>query len=126
MNLAEHPTVRRFRETNHHANAERLKPLDAAWLRQLCLDCGADDAGLVEIDDEVRQTLVLGHVRIGAGDEHPAIGELRGDVQVVHHDEARDMGAFHFVGEERIEIELVPHVEERAWLVEQEHLRFLH
>ena len=23
--------------------------LDAAWLRQLCLDCGADDAGLVEI-----------------------------------------------------------------------------
>src|SRR5207244_12904615 len=25
------------------------KPLDATWLRQLCLDCGADDAGLVEI-----------------------------------------------------------------------------
>ncbi len=49
MNLAEHPTVRRFRESNRPANAEPLKPLDAAWLRQLCLDCGADDAGLVEI-----------------------------------------------------------------------------
>src|SRR6516164_4716601 len=49
MNLAEHPTVRRFRESNHAKNAESLKPLDAAWLRQLCLDCGADDAGLVEI-----------------------------------------------------------------------------
>jgi ferredoxin len=24
--------------------------LEAGWLRQLCLDCGADDAGLVEID----------------------------------------------------------------------------
>ena len=51
MNLAEHPTVRHFHEM--HANrpdpAEPPKPLDAAWLRQLCLDCGADDAGLVEI-----------------------------------------------------------------------------
>src|SRR5438477_4995486 len=49
MKLAEHPTVRRFRESNHPGNAEPPQPLDAAWLRQLCLDCGADDAGLVEI-----------------------------------------------------------------------------
>ena len=49
MNLAEHPTVRHFRESNRPDSAEPLKPLDAAWLRQLCLDCGADDAGLVEI-----------------------------------------------------------------------------
>jgi ferredoxin len=48
MNLAEHPTVRRFRESNRPGSAEPPKPLDAAWLRQLCLDCGADDAGLVE------------------------------------------------------------------------------
>ena len=49
MILAEHPTVQRFRETNRPGTAEPQKPLDAAWLRQLCLDCGADDAGLVEI-----------------------------------------------------------------------------
>jgi Fe-S-cluster-containing hydrogenase component 2 len=49
MNVAEHPTMRRFRESNGPGNAEPPKPLDAAWLRQLCLDCGADDAGLVEI-----------------------------------------------------------------------------
>src|SRR5829696_2229105 len=51
MNLAEHPTVRRFRETHGErpGPAEPPPPLDAAWLRQLCLDCGADDAGLVEI-----------------------------------------------------------------------------
>ena len=51
MKLAEHPTVRRFHESHgaRPGNAEPLKPLDAAWLRQLCLDCGADDAGLVEI-----------------------------------------------------------------------------
>jgi NAD-dependent dihydropyrimidine dehydrogenase PreA subunit len=49
MNLAEHPTVRRFHQSNDPGNAEPPKPLDAAWLRQLCLDCGADDAGLVEI-----------------------------------------------------------------------------
>jgi ferredoxin len=49
MNLAEHPTVRRFHQSNNPGYAEPPKPLDAAWLRQLCLDCGADDAGLVEI-----------------------------------------------------------------------------
>jgi ferredoxin len=48
MNLAEHPTVRQFRD-NHADAAKTAKPLDSAWLRQLCLDCGADDAGLVEI-----------------------------------------------------------------------------
>lgn len=48
MKLAAHPTVRRF----HERNGDRptaAAPLDAAWLRQLALDCGADDAGLVEI-----------------------------------------------------------------------------
>jgi ferredoxin len=51
MNLAEHPTVIHFYEThgNRHGPAEPPPPLDAAWLRQLCLDCGADDAGVVEI-----------------------------------------------------------------------------
>src|SRR5947209_5456447 len=47
MNLAEHPTVRRFHERT--STADPPKPLDAGWLRQRCLDCGADDAGLVEI-----------------------------------------------------------------------------
>jgi Fe-S-cluster-containing hydrogenase component 2 len=49
MNLADHPTVRRFHESRGDRPAGPPKPLDAAWLRRLCLDCGADDAGLVEI-----------------------------------------------------------------------------
>lgn len=53
MSIAEHPTVRRFHENRGAAGeiraAESSRPLDAEWLRQLCLDCGADDAGLVEI-----------------------------------------------------------------------------
>jgi ferredoxin len=51
MNFAEHPTVRRFHESQGErpGQTDPPKPLDAAWLRQLCLDCGADDAGLVEI-----------------------------------------------------------------------------
>ena len=46
--LAEHPTVKRFYE---HSRSEQAQPciLDRAWLRRLALDCGADDAGLVEI-----------------------------------------------------------------------------
>jgi Fe-S-cluster-containing hydrogenase component 2 len=49
MNLAEHPTVRRFHESQRAGSNQALKLLDATWLRQLCLDAGADDAGLVEI-----------------------------------------------------------------------------
>ncbi len=49
MKLDQHPTVRHFRQ-----DADKLPSapatLDAEWLRRLCLDCGADDAGLVEID----------------------------------------------------------------------------
>src|SRR5262245_40797674 len=48
MNLADHPTVRLYRE---EAGRRPAPPtiLDSAWLRQLCLDSGADDAGVVEI-----------------------------------------------------------------------------
>ncbi len=49
MNLAEHPTVRRFRENHDATSVAARAPIDAASLRQLCLDCGADDAGLVEV-----------------------------------------------------------------------------
>ena len=43
MNLTKHPTVRRFHESQaaRPESPEPPHPLDAAWLRQLCLDCGA-------------------------------------------------------------------------------------
>src|SRR5581483_973265 len=61
MDLRDHPTVKRL--LNSGANpacggldAELPAPvptsprrLEAGWLRQLALDCGADDAGIVEI-----------------------------------------------------------------------------
>src|SRR5262245_26683775 len=49
--LAEHPTVKRFRERTPAAGYAVPHPaLDAQWLRRLCLDAGADDAGFVEAD----------------------------------------------------------------------------
>ena len=49
--LPDHPTVKRFWEK---AKATPVRPgsaiLDAQWLRQLCLDAGADDVGFVDID----------------------------------------------------------------------------
>jgi ferredoxin-NADP reductase/ferredoxin len=51
MNLEDHPTVRNLsrnaRVGKDHEPTETV--LDAAWLRRLALDCGADDVGLVEI-----------------------------------------------------------------------------
>jgi ferredoxin-NADP reductase/Fe-S-cluster-containing hydrogenase component 2 len=51
VNLEDHPTVRRVSEQlagiGNQFRAETM--LDGAWLRHLALDCGADDAGLVEI-----------------------------------------------------------------------------
>jgi len=48
--LAEHPTVKQFHEREAQgAHTERPGVLDAGWLRQVCREAGADDAGFVEI-----------------------------------------------------------------------------
>lgn len=47
-NLMEHPTVKRVQE-KMTAIREAAGRLDAAWLRQLALDLGADDVGFVEL-----------------------------------------------------------------------------
>ena len=44
----EHPTVEAHRQKP--ALQRTSEPLDAAWLRQLCLAAGADDVGFVEVD----------------------------------------------------------------------------
>jgi epoxyqueuosine reductase QueG len=49
MKLGDHPTVRRHQETQGHRAADAPQRLDASWLRELCLESGADDAGVVEI-----------------------------------------------------------------------------
>ena len=46
--LKEHPTVAAHRQKP--ASEKISQPLDAAWLRQLCLDAGADDVGFVTVD----------------------------------------------------------------------------
>ncbi len=48
--LAQHPTVKRFYEQQSDHDARPASPtLDAAWLRQVCREAGADDAGFVDI-----------------------------------------------------------------------------
>ncbi|HVO57443.1 MAG TPA: SCP2 sterol-binding domain-containing protein [Dongiaceae bacterium] len=50
-NFAEHPTVKQFYEDRvSRGEGPAGQLLDAAWLRQLCLDAGADDVGFVERD----------------------------------------------------------------------------
>ncbi|MGH9454374.1 MAG: epoxyqueuosine reductase, partial [Terriglobia bacterium] len=52
LQLDEHPTVKDFwqKATTFPPPAANSAPLDVSWLRKLCLDAGADDAGFVEID----------------------------------------------------------------------------
>jgi ferredoxin len=45
--IKEHPTVKAHRQ--RPARQKPSEPLDAEWLKQLVLDAGADDVGLVEI-----------------------------------------------------------------------------
>src|SRR5262249_6807694 len=47
--LAEHPTVKRFRERPRAGDSPASSPLDSQWLRRLCLEAGADDVGFVEV-----------------------------------------------------------------------------
>jgi Fe-S-cluster-containing hydrogenase component 2 len=55
----EHPSVKAFRAKP--AAPKVVKPLDAAWLRELCLEAGADDVGFVELE------------RAGLAEERPHI-----------------------------------------------------
>jgi ferredoxin-NADP reductase/Fe-S-cluster-containing hydrogenase component 2 len=48
MKLEDHPTVRRFSARGENSPVAETS-LDGDWLRQLALDCGAQDAGLIEI-----------------------------------------------------------------------------
>ncbi|MFF7889974.1 epoxyqueuosine reductase [Streptomyces sp. NPDC020794] len=48
--LDDHPTVVKVRQRHDRGVTRRAEPLDASWLRQLCLDAGADAVGFVEID----------------------------------------------------------------------------
>jgi NAD-dependent dihydropyrimidine dehydrogenase PreA subunit len=51
MQLSEHPTVIQIRAREATDAAQpRPESLDREWLRKLCLEAGADDAGFVEID----------------------------------------------------------------------------
>ena len=61
--LNQHPTVIRYYERTNTTSTQPVRP-DSAWLRQLCLDLGADDVGFVEIDrpeldDERAEILTL-------------------------------------------------------------------
>ena len=46
----DHPTVRKMNSRLVLAMVEPAPPLTAAWLKQLALDAGADDAGVVSVD----------------------------------------------------------------------------
>ncbi|RZB16058.1 4Fe-4S ferredoxin [Streptomyces sp. F001] len=48
--LDDHPTVIQVRQRPDRGAPRPAEPLDAPWLRELCLDAGADDVGFVEID----------------------------------------------------------------------------
>jgi epoxyqueuosine reductase QueG/putative sterol carrier protein len=51
MQLEDHPTVKWFRQQAASPESEEPKgKLQTQWLRQLCLESGADDAGFVEME----------------------------------------------------------------------------
>ena len=64
--VQDHPTVKAHRRSP--ALQKMSEPLDASWLRQVCLDAGAEDVGFVEIDrpalaEERRHIRVLPQAR---------------------------------------------------------------
>jgi NAD-dependent dihydropyrimidine dehydrogenase PreA subunit len=50
VQLSDHPTVRRVRAAAAKDAAAPAQPLDAEWLRTLCLEAGADDVGFVALE----------------------------------------------------------------------------
>ncbi|MFC1835209.1 SCP2 sterol-binding domain-containing protein [Thermodesulfobacteriota bacterium] len=51
MTMEEHPTVKWFREEQQSTESTHETPtLEALWLKQLCIEAGADDVGISDID----------------------------------------------------------------------------
>lgn len=65
MKPEDHPAVKQWQKRD--VATEDRTPLDAAWLRQLVLDAGADDVGFVEIDraalDDQREDVLKAFLR---------------------------------------------------------------
>ncbi len=63
MKLDDHPTVQRIRAKTVSSGVLKKEPLDAAWLKQLVFDAGADDVGFVEIGraalDDQREDILI-------------------------------------------------------------------
>src|SRR4051812_18194200 len=49
MDPSKHPTAKSFYAKTARGEVKSPGPLDAKWLRELAVACGADDAGLVEL-----------------------------------------------------------------------------
>lgn len=49
MKLSEHPTVKAYRE-NSFSNAEQEKIADASIVKEVAINAGAADAGIIEIE----------------------------------------------------------------------------
>ncbi|MEE9610998.1 MAG: SCP2 sterol-binding domain-containing protein [Desulfatiglandales bacterium] len=50
MKLDDHPTVKWYRERLQDKAPKEVQKIEAAWVKKLVLDSGADDVGIVEID----------------------------------------------------------------------------
>ena len=48
--LEEHPTVRKYRAQSTATTDSLLSPLDTEWLKTVCVEAGADDAGFVRVN----------------------------------------------------------------------------
>ncbi|MGH7790692.1 MAG: 4Fe-4S ferredoxin, partial [Thermodesulfobacteriota bacterium] len=46
----DHPIVKRYNQKPRPKSSKPQPKLDSEWLRNLCLEAGADDVGFVEID----------------------------------------------------------------------------
>ena len=51
MKLNDHPTVKWYRKQNEETENYFLQNIDAKWLKELCLEEGASDVGLISIDN---------------------------------------------------------------------------
>ncbi len=72
--LAEHPTVKAYREGGASESVKGGDRLESSWLSRVCLEAGADDVGFVEID-------------------RPEIEDQRGEI-LDHFPEARTLISF--------------------------------
>ena len=92
LKIEDHPTAKQYRQKKSKKELAEPRLLDGAWLRQIALDCGADEV----IPDTIESSMMLArHTLVALGESIETISDMLDEAREGHY--ARIRAYFHSI-----------------------------